>query len=159
MQNSTLIEAPAKRESCLMCWPCLPMMAPTDRAGINRCTVSVSDCCRGRKPGCECSPATREITDPLTSAGELGRSQGNCNQATVIKHLPKLQNLTELQTICLFFRHLTTYPISKVAFRRHITNWTAVKGTNDRLEAGQPAHLPAFLCFPESRTKPRACAC
>lgn len=43
----TLIEAPAKCDSCLMCWPCLPMMAPTASVGMNRWTVSDSGlpCC------------------------------------------------------------------------------------------------------------------
>lgn len=45
----TLIEAPAKCESCLMCWPCFPMMAPTARAGMNRWTVSDSGCPCGAK--------------------------------------------------------------------------------------------------------------
>ena len=40
----TLIEAPAKCDSCLMCWPCFPMMAPTASAGMNRWTVSDSGC-------------------------------------------------------------------------------------------------------------------
>lgn len=53
-QDNTLIEAPAKRESCLMCCPCLPMIAPTDSAGINRWTVSVSDCCWERWTGHTC---------------------------------------------------------------------------------------------------------
>ena len=35
----------AGQYSCLMCCPCLPMMAPTDSAGMKRWTVSVSDCC------------------------------------------------------------------------------------------------------------------
>lgn len=38
----TLIEAPAKCDRCLMCWPCFPMMAPTASAGMNRWTVSDS---------------------------------------------------------------------------------------------------------------------
>lgn len=42
-----LIEAPAKCDSCLMCWPCLPMIAPTASVGMKRWTVSDSGlpCC------------------------------------------------------------------------------------------------------------------
>lgn len=40
----TLIDAPAKCESCLICCPCFPMMAPTARAGMKRWTVSDSGC-------------------------------------------------------------------------------------------------------------------
>lgn len=43
--NPTLIEALANRESCLMCWPFLPMMAPTACAGMKTCTVSCSGGC------------------------------------------------------------------------------------------------------------------
>lgn len=43
--NTTLIEALANRESCLMCWPFLPMMAPTACAGMKTCTVSCSGGC------------------------------------------------------------------------------------------------------------------
>lgn len=45
----TLMEALAKRESCLMCCPFLPMMAPTAWAGMNTCTISCSGaCCQDR---------------------------------------------------------------------------------------------------------------
>lgn len=48
-EQVTLMEALAKRESCLMCCPFFPMMAPTACAGMNTCTVSCSGaCCRGR---------------------------------------------------------------------------------------------------------------
>lgn len=40
-----MIEALANRESCLMCWPFLPMMAPTACAGMKTCTVSCSGGC------------------------------------------------------------------------------------------------------------------
>lgn len=39
---STLMEAPAKRLSCLMCCPFFPMMAPTACAGMYTWTVSCS---------------------------------------------------------------------------------------------------------------------
>lgn len=43
------MEALANRESCLMCWPFLPMMAPTAWAGMNTCTISCSGaCCQDR---------------------------------------------------------------------------------------------------------------
>lgn len=47
--SPTFMDAPAKRLSCFICWPCFPMMAPTASAGIKRCTVSDSGCCWQRK--------------------------------------------------------------------------------------------------------------
>lgn len=44
------MEALANRESCLMCWPFLPMMAPTAWAGMNTWTISCSGaCCQDRR--------------------------------------------------------------------------------------------------------------
>lgn len=46
-EQVTLMEALAKRDSCLMCCPFFPMMAPTACAGMNTCTISCSGaCCR-----------------------------------------------------------------------------------------------------------------
>lgn len=42
----TLIEAPAKCASCLMCWPFLPIRAPTAWVGIKRYTTSCSWACQ-----------------------------------------------------------------------------------------------------------------
>lgn len=45
-ENRTLIEALANLESCLICCPFFPMIAPTACAGMKTCTVSCSGGCR-----------------------------------------------------------------------------------------------------------------
>jgi len=45
----TLMEAPAKRASCLMCCPFFPMMAPTACVGMNKFTTSCSGSCQGEQ--------------------------------------------------------------------------------------------------------------
>lgn len=49
MRLLTLMEAPAKRASCLMCCPFFPMMAPTACVGMNKFTTSCSGSCQGEQ--------------------------------------------------------------------------------------------------------------
>lgn len=48
-KHRTLMDAPANLESCLICCPFLPMMAPTAWVGMNRCTISCSNACWERE--------------------------------------------------------------------------------------------------------------